>query len=163
MYGKVPIKCSREMKKLSPLISLVFCVGCGSQITSEHDIQAEVCDGKLYQLVQADKTHVSEDSYLLLKISCDTSQMSLTQVVANQKIKEQTTDIDLSFPDGLITLMDESGQRGNQLLSAEFPGEQLYFYISEPGFLNIDTGEEELVFQKFHLKTQSESTNPSVK
>jgi hypothetical protein len=144
------------MRYYSVLILLGFLMSCGSQITSEFDIKAELCDEKIYQLTEAEKTHVSDNTYILLTLNCKISQLKLIQVVANQRIKEQTTDIELSISDGIITLIDETGAVGNQLLSAEFPGDQLYFYIPKPGHLIIDTGAEELNFQKFHLKSQQE-------
>lgn len=139
------------------LVVFVLLLGsCGTkQPDSAQDVESELCDGNIYQLIAADKTHVSDTSYLLLTLDCNKSQMKLTQVVGGQQIKDQTTDIKLSVPEGVITFLNEGGdvdikQMNTSLLGAE----TIYFYIPASGILKISTDEEELVFQKFHLRSQ---------
>ena len=139
------------MRLVITMILLAFLTSCGSTVSSYRDVETELCDGSTYQLIEAGKTHVSPESYLLLKVDCKASDMTLTQVVANRKVKEQKNPVKLSISEGVITLLDEAGNVNNKLLNTDFPRETLYFYIPQPSLLRIDTGEEEMLFQKFQL------------
>ena len=139
------------MRTIITLILLAFFTACGSKVSSYQDVESQLCDRTLYQLIEAGKTHVSAETYMLLKIDCKAHTMTMTQIIANQKVKEQTTPIKLSIPEGVITLLDEAGNINNKLLNTDFPHETLYFYIPQPALLRVDTGEEEMLFQKFQL------------
>lgn len=143
------------MSGIISLILLVFLTSCGSKVSSYRDVETELCDGSTYQLIEAGKTHVSAESYWLLKIDCKTSDMTLTQIIANRKVKEQKNPVKLSISEGVITLLDEAGNVNSKLLNTDFPRETLYFYIPQPSLLRVDTGEEEMLFQKFQLTSHA--------